>query len=432
MADQDIAILGTIAPGGSLPTIKLKSYTTAARPAASEHVLAVIWNSTLGAAQISNGSTWLSIAGGSATFSAIYDEGTSAAEQTVTISAAKGGPLLVQAASAGLGSLWKALTFAGATLVDFTDNAAQTIKSAIADGVGAVAHEWDTVNTLADATAKIGRWRNNTVEKMALYASGKLAVANVILDPVGGLSGAYPIVKGATADGYFGVTADGVGSLGGTGLLLKSNAADPTLATMYLLCANAIQAYVTSRYFRIEKMLGSPQVSGNPLAFANNTIAPTKLVHFLTAGGLIKTITPPASDGSSFTFWLLPTEGAGGFSWDNTGNIYNPGIGAVNRAVCFHYTGSTWFADYVMGDDPGAALTVTSNTIAPTNRIHSVGAGLIKTISLPFLKFYGTLVLRPTAAFTYDATDNILGTGTAVIGRDMFATYDGSKWAMSY
>lgn len=82
----------------------------------------------------------------------------------------------------------------------------------------------------------------------------------------------------------------------------------------------------------------------------------------------------------------------------------------------------------------GAALTVGSNTIAPTHSIHQVGAGLIKTITVPSGFTSGTIAFVPTAAFTYDATGNVLGTGTAVIGRTMFATYSSStsKWSMSY
>lgn len=82
----------------------------------------------------------------------------------------------------------------------------------------------------------------------------------------------------------------------------------------------------------------------------------------------------------------------------------------------------------------GAALTIGSNTIVPTNSIHQVGAGLIKTITVPSGFTSGSISFVPTAAFTYDATGNILGTGAAVIGRTMIATYSAStsKWSMSY
>lgn len=82
----------------------------------------------------------------------------------------------------------------------------------------------------------------------------------------------------------------------------------------------------------------------------------------------------------------------------------------------------------------GSALTVSSNTITPTSSLHQVGAGLIKTITVPSGFTSGTIQLVPTVAFTYDATGNILGTGTAVVGRTMGATLSAStgKWSMSY
>lgn len=82
----------------------------------------------------------------------------------------------------------------------------------------------------------------------------------------------------------------------------------------------------------------------------------------------------------------------------------------------------------------GAVLSISSNTIAPTSTIHHLGAGLLKTITLPAGFVNGSIQIVPDAAFTYDATSNILGTGTAVIGRTMIATYSSSsgKWSMSY
>jgi hypothetical protein len=83
-----------------------------------------------------------------------------------------------------------------------------------------------------------------------------------------------------------------------------------------------------------------------------------------------------------------------------------------------------------------AALTVTTNTIAPTALIHQLGAGLIKTITVPAtMASPGFLLILPTAAFTYDATGNILvpaGGGTAVINKLMVFVWDGTKWTPSY
>lgn len=76
---------------------------------------------------------------------------------------------------------------------------------------------------------------------------------------------------------------------------------------------------------------------------------------------------------------------------------------------------------------PNAYLTTVSGTAAMT------------TIDLPWLGFTGTIAFRPTAAFT-GATG---GTGTssagaiglaftAVIGKVLFLTFDGSLWWPSY
>lgn len=81
----------------------------------------------------------------------------------------------------------------------------------------------------------------------------------------------------------------------------------------------------------------------------------------------------------------------------------------------------------------GAALTVTSNTIAPVLPTHQVGAGLIKTITTPSGFVSGnTITLIPTAAFTTDATDNIAIVSTAVVGRALTMTLVGATWYPSY
>lgn len=87
----------------------------------------------------------------------------------------------------------------------------------------------------------------------------------------------------------------------------------------------------------------------------------------------------------------------------------------------------------------GAVLAITANVITPAYGIHHVGAGLIKTITVPasFANSGGTVDLWPDAAFTYDATGNILlpaGGGTAVVNRIMTFTWDpvAAKWAPSY
>lgn len=80
----------------------------------------------------------------------------------------------------------------------------------------------------------------------------------------------------------------------------------------------------------------------------------------------------------------------------------------------------------------GAALVITANTIAPAARVHSVGAGLLKTITVPGAGAGWRFTAIPTAAFTTDLTGNINHASTAVIGVAMDFTYDGTKWSPSY
>lgn len=89
---------------------------------------------------------------------------------------------------------------------------------------------------------------------------------------------------------------------------------------------------------------------------------------------------------------------------------------------------------YLYGTKKGGALSVASNTIVPTSGIHHVGAGLIKTITVPLAgAFVGSIVLIPDAAFTYDNTGNIVGgAGLAIVNQPMTATFDGTSWYMSY
>jgi hypothetical protein len=158
----------------------------------------------------------------------------------------------------------------------------------------------------------------------------------------------------------------------------------------------------------------------------NNSATPTTVTNFLNGfnGQLIILVGDAV------------TSIANGASIKTLSGATIPPWGSTN-VLMFYLDGTVWrqisgMSGLIQGE--GAALTISSNTIAPTAQIHQVGAGLIKTITLPASIVSGTVALVPTAAFTYDATGNVLGTGTAVVGRTMFATYSAStgKWSMSY
>lgn len=99
-------------------------------------------------------------------------------------------------------------------------------------------------------------------------------------------------------------------------------------------------------------------------------------------------------------------------------------------------TGDAAITASLYGSSTVSTLTITTNTIAPTSLIHQLGAGLVKTITVPAtMGATGFVMLHPTAAFTYDATGNILvpsGGGTAVIDKVMVLTWNGTKWVPSY
>lgn len=86
----------------------------------------------------------------------------------------------------------------------------------------------------------------------------------------------------------------------------------------------------------------------------------------------------------------------------------------------------------------GSDLSISSNTITPTAMQHRVGAGLLKTITVPGSgAFSGRITIMPTAAYTMDGTGNIDVAGSAalaVVGKPMDFTYFAtqSKWYPSY
>jgi hypothetical protein len=94
------------------------------------------------------------------------------------------------------------------------------------------------------------------------------------------------------------------------------------------------------------------------------------------------------------------------------------------------------FISGMLNNNVGAVLSISANAIAITSNIHHVGAGLLKTITVPATITAGAVIhIIPDVAFTYDASGNIvlpIGGGVAVVNRTMDFTYDGAKWTPSY
>jgi len=128
-------------------------------------------------------------------------------------------------------------------------------------------------------------------------------------------------------------------------------------------------------------------------------------------------------------------------SWYNIVNdfSFNPVITGTSLVLSGSATIGTTLA---VGDVTGTTATantlgITGFVLATPKNINFVGAGLIKTITVPasFAAAGGAVTLIPTAAFNWDASGNIALPGTAIVGRPLTMTYDGfapAKWYPSY
>ncbi len=86
----------------------------------------------------------------------------------------------------------------------------------------------------------------------------------------------------------------------------------------------------------------------------------------------------------------------------------------------------------VYAESVGSSLA-SAGTISPTKSVHHVtGTTTISTINLPYTGFKGSLKLIPDAIWATNTAGNIGLASTAVVGRVMEMTYDGTKWYPSY
>lgn len=132
------------------------------------------------------------------TLASVYASGAVAADQTPLINAADGGPVIFQSNAAATGSLVQAKNAAGAaTLFDITDNASQTIRSAMADGAAAIALLIDTTTSWVNTGAKLLSIRNNTSELIYLGELGEYV--HSAADAIGTAQTAYLTLENTTA-----------------------------------------------------------------------------------------------------------------------------------------------------------------------------------------------------------------------------------------
>lgn len=129
------------------------------------------------------------------------------------------------------------------------------------------------------------------------------------------------------------------------------------------------------------------------------------------------------SDAGS-TFRIRLYNDAGSFAYDAL-TIPRTTATAITASGNWNFTG-------YMANSKGANVA-SATTITPTGQIfHVTGTTAVATINLPYTGFTGTITLIPDAAFTTTTAGNIGLASTAVIGKALHFTYDGTKWYPSY
>lgn len=74
-----------------------------------------------------------------------------------------------------------------------------------------------------------------------------------------------------------------------------------------------------------------------------------------------------------------------------------------------------------------------ASSITPTGPIfHVSGSTTINTISLPFTGFTGSITIIPDGRWSTGTSGNIANAITANVGQSIQATYDGTKWQLSF
>ncbi len=193
---------------------------------------------------------------------------------------------------------------------------------------------------------------------------------------------------------------------------------------------------------------GYPRDNVNGSLWTGALIGTSTLSPAINANGLANRITTTINKAGSGTHPIFaglyidaPTIGAGAATLSEAATLYIPAAPSVGTAdYAIHvaaglakFDGSTQ-APFGL-TSASSVLTINTNVIVPTGSVHHVGAGLIKTITVPAaVTAPWTLHIVPDAAFTYDATGNIgvvIG-GTATVGRTMDFTWDGTKFYASY
>ena len=112
---------------------------------------------------------------------------------------------------------------------------------------------------------------------------------------------------------------------------------------------------------------------------------------------------------------------------------WNPLGHNIGPYLCMYNAGGGSYVE--IGDDVNVSVTATTaaNSITPTGKVfHVTGATPIQYIVVPYSGFIGSRTIIPDSAYTTITGGNIGIASTAVVGKIMIMTFDGTKWYPSY
>jgi hypothetical protein len=279
-----------------------------------------------------------------------------------------------------------------------------------------------------------------------------LLVGGYLVAPAQAQSNFWVLVNGVpTVTGRLTTSVNGLATTSTDGLVLQNATAATSGATVQMSPRARLRgtAWDTAASETVDFFIENlPATAATPtgtfkLGFSLNGAAATYPMT-VSSAGTITALASLALGGTSFVSWnsrtALASPANGQFNITNGAGSAGVGMDITTDSIMAVRTraqtgdGSVRAALY--SSSTVSTLSVSSNTIAPTGTIHHVGAGLIKTITVPATCTPTcTIQLVPDSAYTYDATGNVVvpsGGGTAVINKLMTLVWDGSKWTPSY
>jgi hypothetical protein len=344
-------------------------------------------------------------AGATTTLAQAYANGAAAADQTMLIKAADGGPVIAKANAAATGALLQVQDSAGNTIASFLDNATMTFVSYAANGATAVGYSFDTFVSLSTSGAHIADFSDLGTPQVSIAKGGLILGLNA---PNGYLS-----LNASTSQLVFGVNTSHKSTVSLT----------EDTASIIGGVANGATAVGTV----IDTVNTLSNAAARVLSIRTNTAVKVEFdgignVYFATAGAGI--VNAAGNKGILLYTDHASYYGLGFFGPDTTEQ------GALGDATKrWNSTFAVWYDTKI-----GAQLTA-ANTITPTAGCHHVtGNTVIKTIAITNFPTSGNFtftLIADTNTVNWDATGNIAVAGTVTTAlRTIIFTYDATaaKW----